>query len=588
MRYALHSRVLPLSLFLTVTLSLSQALPSVTIREIRIAGNHALHDDQILNVMVSKLSRDYQAGQLSVDQERILRRYRQEGYCFTEVNIQSRQLPDDTSHVDVIVTVHEGPQAVIGNITLQGNSTPQTSTILEAFETRVGNVLDPTLLERDIRLLISRYERIGYPYAAINVSDISLIPTDSSQQLRILLTIDEGAKITINEVRVQGNKETSEHVIVREARVAPPEIYDEEKVSKIQQRLNRLNIFSSVHEPELYVNREGGGLLISVEESNTNTFDGVIGYVPGGQNDEGGVVTGMVNVVMRNLFGTARKLDVRWQRDDRYSQEIGVRYVEPWVFDIPVNLGGNFFQRQQDTIYVRRVVGFNGEMMFSDVFTVGGLLQQENIIPSTTLATQAVSNSRTLTAGITLRYDTRDDIINPTSGVNYRTDYLFGSKKIYSTPFVGVPGNSTVQKLSIDAEAYVEPIERQVIALGLHGRQITSDNIEVSDRFRFGGTNTLRGYRENQFLGSRIAWTNTEYRFLLARRSFFFGFFDTGYYFIPADDQHGIPSSQSVKYGYGVGVRVETSLGNIGVSIALGEGDSFSQAKLHFGLINQF
>ena len=583
---ALTSRILPL--LLVATSSLSQVPQNVTVREIRVSGNHALRDDQILDAMASKRSRDYQAGLLATDKERILVRYRQEGYCFAGVDIQPRQLPGDSSLVALLVTVNEGPRAVVGQIALAGNNALQTSAILDAFETRSGDILDPATLEKDIRTLVSRYERIGYPYAAINVEDIALMTTDSASQLRIRLSIDEGSKVTINEVRVQGNKETSEHVIVREARVSPPELYDEEKVSKIRERLNKLNIFSSVQEPELYSNREGGGLLISVEESNTNTFDGVIGYVPGGQHDEGGAVTGMVNVVMRNLFGTARKLDVRWQRDDRYSQEIGIRYVEPWVFDIPVNIGGNFFQRQQDTIYVRRVAGLTAEMMFSDAFSLGGSLQQENIIPSTTIATQAVSNSRTLTAGITLRYDTRDDIINPTSGVNYRTDYLFGGKKIYSTPFAGAPEHSTVQKISIDAEAYIEPIDRQVIALGLHGRQITSDNIEVSDRFRFGGTNSLRGYRENQFLGSRIAWTNAEYRFLLARRSFFFGFFDTGYYFIPADDQHGIPSSQSVNVGYGVGVRVETSLGIIGVSIALGEGDSFSQAKLHLGLINEF
>jgi len=117
---------------------------------------------------------------------------------------------------------------------------------------------------------------------------------------------------------------------------------------------------------------------------------------------------------------------------------------------------------------------------------------------------------------------------------------------------------------------------------------LTSDFIEVGDLYRFGGTNSLRGYRENEFLGSRVAWTNTEYRFLLSRHSFFFGLFDTGYFFLPGDGSKGLSSIEHLKYGYGVGIRLETSLGNIGVSVALGEGDSFSQAKLHIGLINNF
>jgi len=106
--------------------------------------------------------------------------------------------------------------------------------------------------------------------------------------------------------------------------------------------------------------------------------------------------------------------------------------------------------------------------------------------------------------------------------------------------------------------------------------------------FRFGGAKTLRGYRENQFLGSRVAWTNAEYRFLLGRRSFLFGFLDTGYYNRPAQPEQNLPGEDGVKYGYGFGLRTDTPLGNIGVSFALGQGDSFSQGKIHIGLINDF
>ena len=106
--------------------------------------------------------------------------------------------------------------------------------------------------------------------------------------------------------------------------------------------------------------------------------------------------------------------------------------------------------------------------------------------------------------------------------------------------------------------------------------------------YRFGGMRTLRGYRESQFLGSRVAWSNTEYRFILARRSFFYVFVDGGYYLRPADDVRGIARTDAFKYGYGLGLQLETGLGNLGVSFALGQGDSFSNGKIHFGLINEF
>ncbi|MDP3684470.1 MAG: BamA/TamA family outer membrane protein, partial [Ignavibacteria bacterium] len=80
------------------------------------------------------------------------------------------------------------------------------------------------------------------------------------------------------------------------------------------------------------------------------------------------------------------------------------------------------------------------------------------------------------------------------------------------------------QKIIADFNIYYQPFKRQVLALGMHGKELQGPQVEISDMFLMGGTNSLRGYRENQFLASRIAWTNLEYRFLLTRRTFAFSF----------------------------------------------------------------
>jgi outer membrane translocation and assembly module TamA len=86
----------------------------------------------------------------------------------------------------------------------------------------------------------------------------------------------------------------------------------------------------------------------------------------------------------------------------------------------------------------------------------------------------------------------------------------------------------------------------------------------------------------------RLLWTNLEYRFLIAPRSFFYGFIDFGYIVQPAFAAMDGKASEQSKVGYGIGVRMDSALGLIGVSIALGEGDTFSTAKIHIRLINEF
>jgi outer membrane translocation and assembly module TamA len=75
---------------------------------------------------------------------------------------------------------------------------------------------------------------------------------------------------------------------------------------------------------------------------------------------------------------------------------------------------------------------------------------------------------------------------------------------------------------------------------------------------------------------------------MVDRRSFLYGFLDAGYIATPDQPQAGLQASEQTKIGYGVGVRLDTRLGLIGVSIGLGQGDTFSTAKLHIRLINAF
>lgn len=564
---------------------ISHQKPLPLVRLVQVSGNHFFSERQILEILPLKPAISFSLPLVHQWVKELYDHYHQNGFYFARIDV-SHHFNTDSTFVDITLSIEEGERVEIGKIEIYGNSAITTDEIFTRFDTHVGTFLQNTRLERDINNLLSLYEQIGYPFASVQVQEIVPYRDEESTKLSIVLSIVEGDKVLINEVQVKGNKETKESVIVRESRIRLGEPYNHERVLRVPRLLRRLNIFSNVAEPELYVGSNGGGLVLEVEEGNSNLFDGVVGYMPRTSEQETGFFTGVVNVSMRNLFGTTRKLFVRWQKDERQSQEIALKYVEPWLFNVPVDITGEFQQRKQDTIYVRRLVGGNVDLRLTEYFSVGGIVALESVIPS---GTSTLFNSQTITSGVILQYDSRNDIISPTAGVLYRSDYQIGTKTLSSTEGgMKKDGKSVVQKVHLDTEWYVQPFARQVAAVGLHGRQLTNKHIQVSDYYRFGGARTLRGYRENQFMGTRAAWTNAEYRFLLARRSFVYCFFDTGYFFLPNDDVREVPSMQKLMYGYGVGIRLETRLGSVGVSFALGEGDTFQQTKIHVELLNEF
>jgi outer membrane protein insertion porin family len=578
-----------LQILLLATLVASRA-SAATIHSVSVSGNSAFSSREILSWLSSRPAAKYSRDRAESDVRTVVDRYREQGYLSTRAEFVLPAAGDTTS-LDLVLTVVEGRQTVLGRLTLRGMKQMTAAELLERFETRPGDPLRQAVLERDFENILRRYETLGYPFARCSVAGMESHPGPEVDSLDVDVEVDEGERMTIDEVRIEGNRETESSVIVRETRLRFGEMFNPVKIDRIRERLNRLNIFASVAEPELYMRGTKGGILIKVQEGSTNTFDGLLGYVPASPTGGGGYVTGLAAVSMRNLFGTGRKIAVRWQREDRYTQELGVRYTEPWVAGLPINIGGGFLQRQQDSTYIRRSLDLKGELMLSEELSVAGVFSAENVYPSADTLSATVARSSTASFGIDLLYDTRDDLYSPTRGARYQTDYQYGTKKVTAIPTAiaaTFAPSGSVQRLTIDCDFYLTTLMRQVLAMGVHGRRVQGGNIDESDMYRFGGATTLRGYRENQFLGTDVVWTNTEYRFLVGRRSFFYGFFDTGYYLHPADAGRNIPRTEAFKFGYGVGIRVDTPLGNMGVSFALGKGDTFGTAKIHVGLINDF
>jgi outer membrane protein insertion porin family len=558
---------------------------STAVRTLSIEGNTAVTTSEIQEWMTVQPLEPFSAVALEYDLRAVRDQYRSQGYLNARIAVERLEFNSDSTLVDITLHVEEGRQSIIGALRITGTGALDPEAILEGFETTRGEPLIESRLEEDVGVLLERYEEIGFPFARCSVTTIRMWEGTVRDSIEIALGVQEGQQMTIDEIRVEGNTDTDASVIVRETRIQPGDLYDPGKVRAIRGRLSRLNIFANVDEPELYVRGDTGGILLRVQEGNTNTFDGILGYVPESGQGEESYLTGMVAVSMRNLFGTGRKFHVRWFRQDRYSQELSIRYVEPWVFGFPINIGGGFFQRQQDSAFVDRRFDAAGEFMISEEIAVGLLFNSQNVIPTEDSLIRRVSRSSATTFGVNLLYDSRDDLINPQTGVRFHTDYHYGRKTSRDN---GSDIRSSVQRITTDFDIFVPTWFRQVITFGAHVRQVQSGNLEESDMYRFGGVNSLRGYRENELLGSLVIWTNTEYRFVLARRAYFFGFIDTGYHSRPGNETRGVTGFNDFKIGYGIGITLDTAIGVLGVMYALGEGDTFATGKVHFGLVNDF
>ncbi len=567
----------------------SRTKSSAKIDQIRFVGANAISSIDLLeyfeplNFSASDTSR-IKAGVGSVQ-----KRYFGEGYLFFKVD--SFSVSPESVSPTLTIYVTEGTRLTIGNLLTTGNKFFSYRELTSEFNTRIGKPLDQDDLEKDLDYIIDKYNSGGFPLAKVSIDSVFVYHDHGADSLGIALNIQEGERFRINAVRIDGNTQTKDYVILRAMRIPIGTFYNEEELADTKQRLQKLGFFQSVGDPEIFESGDTTGVLVKIVEGNTNTFDGVIGYMPA-QLGQSGYFTGMIDISMLNLFGTGRKFRAMWHQETKLTQELEVGYAEPYIFGYPINAEFDFSQRQQDTTSVTRNFGVTGVFLFSDNFNGNVSISTLSTTPLQDSSNNyLVYESNVLNLGLGITFDTRDDIYSPRYGVLYETQLQLGEKKIYGPSQLITSDTKLLnytQHLSIDLSLFHELFPRQILAIGVHGEQVTGTELDQSDMYRLGGTNTIRGYIENQFIATKAAWTNIEYRFATGRESFFFGFVDAGYIYRQSDPIAGVSATSFSIYGYGVGAQVETGIGILKASYALGKGDSFVEGKIHFGIVNQF
>jgi len=556
----------------------------IVVPEIKIQGNHKFSQKDIEKII--PLGR-YTTDQMKNAINQIIKKYQQQGYYFTQV--EAKDYSDYLS-----LNISEGLYLKIKKFHITEGDSLIKSEIESRLDIRQKGSVNETIhfyAEQILEFL----ENNGYPFSRVSMDSLSISNDgdNSKMQLECFLGLELGPQVTVDSIVVQGNTVTRRQIIVREMRIKQGEIYNQKKVARSRYRLLRSGLFNQVDEPEIFIDNQGNGyLVVNVKEGNPNQLNAVLGYNPATRSQEKGYLNGLIDIAFGNLLGTGRIVKAFWQKKDRRSQELSFHYVEPWVAGYPINVGGGFQQTIQDTSFIRRNVLLEIEFPFSDVLTLKSNFGKEDVLPDSIgqiLYQLPESNSWFARLGFT--YDTRNNYWNPSRGVLYQIQFEYARKKVSAAPFVGEdliePGTFRRDRWIVDLEVYAPTFRWQTILFGLHGRQVKSNEkyISVSDIFRFGGTGSLRGYREEEFWGEKIAWLNLEYRYLLASRSRVFLFFDSGYFFHKDRDQKVIKDH---KFGYGFGLRIETRLGVIGIDYGLGEGRGLTSGLVHVGLTNQF
>lgn len=570
-----------------IALSVGAAL-AAPLNRVVFHGNRHFSSEELKAMMDLPTDREFAESKLRQALNALADSMLMRDYLFASVD--SFYTEQKRSRTVLHVYLTEGQLAGIRSIRWLGETDLLSERVLRRLLSQNGGRFSWSKLKFDIQSLLDYFEENGYPFAKIEITKLNQDSLDTAS-VNLDLKVLSGPFVQIKFLKFTGNKVTKSSFLARETRLAIGDAYNRIDINTARRYLRKLPFIRVVNEPRLSVDEEGQiGLVFDLEESRMSRVDIVAGYSPGVDN-ESGTLSGLVDLELMNFFGGGRKARVHWERPNENIQAIDLAYIEPWVANQPVSLQLDFSQRIQDTLYVTRHFGSKAVLSLSSFVSVWGAARREAVIvDSADAVSLSIENSGTNYLEMGVEYDSRDHPLNPRNGVLFSTFGGQGWRKLTDPEPVSGKRAFTQHRVGVDSEVDIEMFPYWIISLATHARSLNSDEpvIKLPDLYRLGGARTLRGYREEQFLGSRIGWGSFEVRYWLGQASRFFLFTDAGGVYREFLEQDRRLSRTIFKTSTGLGMRIETGMGVWGIDYGIGESDNLLRGKLHISLFSTF
>ena len=473
----------------------------------------------------------------------------------------------------VVLTYNVLENPELKEVKIEGNTVESTEALMGLVTVKNGELLNSRTLQENVQAIQEKYRADGYILAKI--TDLNI-----AQDGTLTIKISEG---TLEGYKVKGNKKTKEYVILREMRQKVGEPFNANQARRSMQRVYNLGFFEDVNvkmnpgvEPNAVV------MEIDVKEKRTGSFGIGAGY-----SSSDGMV-GMVSVSDTNFRGMGDTISLSYEMsgDDTDARGYTFMYRRPWldkketagtlrVYNRTYEYDDYDENGNHKESFMRKYAG--GEITISRPMSeystnfVTLRNRDDKYVKHTELGNAGNRSGNTAwiksnfgtTRSITLEHvtDTRDNIYEPTTG----------ARASLSAEFAGLGGDFSYQKYTAGDAHYLKAGRSQVFVLrAQYG--ISKGTMSEYSQFRVGGQDTIRGYREDQFRGTRMALLSAEYRFPIVSKV-------TGALFA---DYGGAWSSgfmpENLHASVGVGLGLNTPIG----PLRLDYGRGSQGGRVHF------
>ena len=323
----------------------------VRIRDIHFQGNSAITDQKLRKAMKETKKKGlfplFKSSKMieelyREDLKKIVDKYKEEGYRDARVTKDTIYRNDEKT-ISLDISIEEGKKYYFGNIKWLGNTKYSDAELDRVFNISKGDLYNASLiqerlfLDRNGRDISSLYLDNGYLFFDVKPVEVQV----KNDSIDIEMRMREGRQATVNKITIKGNDRTNDHVVIREIRTRPGDLFRRSDIQRTFRELSQLGFFDP---QEMGVNPqpnpETGTVDIeyTVAEKPSSQLELQAGY--GNGRLLGTVALLFNNFSARRIFkkgawaplpaGDGQTVSLRVQANS-FFQSYSASFTEPWL-----------------------------------------------------------------------------------------------------------------------------------------------------------------------------------------------------------------------------------------------------------------
>lgn len=277
------------------------------------------------------------------DKNNIIEEYNNKGYRDAKIINDTTYLNKDNT-ITIEITLEEGEPYLFGDVSFVGNTRFTNEELSSQLGIDKGDVFNQSIL--DSRLfgsqegtdISSLYLDDGYLF--FNATPVEIATNNNTIDIEVRLY--EGEQARLNKISVKGNTKTQDHVIMRELRTRPGDLFKRSDIMRSQRELAQMQYF----DPEAFdvkidpnPSRNEVDVTYIVSEKSSDQIQLQGGW--GGGRVVGSLGLTFNNFSSRNIFngskwrplpsGDGQRLSLTARSNGAYYQNYMMSFTEPWL-----------------------------------------------------------------------------------------------------------------------------------------------------------------------------------------------------------------------------------------------------------------